>query len=275
VIVVAPAPIVRAAVPGFTRFAVGPSGGVLLRGVYPDARAPRPLRPGYLYLPPGFDRARRYPVVYLLHGLPGDPSEYVGSLDVAGVADRLIASGAARPFIAVLPAAGPTVRYDGEWAGPWEDYLVHGVVPWVDAHLPTDAQASGRALAGLSAGGFGAVDIGLRSPTLFGRIESWSGYFAPLRDGPFLHADAGTRAANDPRLLAPRQAGLLRRLGTRFYLSSGPTHSHLFKAQQTSAFAALLGRLHLPVTLRLFPTRKGEWRGQFDAGLEWAFASHA
>ena len=258
-------------VPGFTRVASGPGGGTLLRGVYPDSRAPQPLRPGFLYLPPGIDSTKRYPVVYLLHGMPGDPDEYVNSLDIAGVADRLIATGAASPFIAVMPAAGQDVHYNGEWAGPWEDYIVHGVVPWVDGHLPTVASAAGRTLAGLSAGGYGAMDIGLRSPSLFGRVESWSGYFTPLRDGPFKGADVRTLVANDPTRIAPRKAALLRRLGTRFYLGSGPTHSHWFKEQQTVDFAAQLRRLGLPVTLQLFPTRKGEWRGQFEAGLRWAF----
>lgn len=262
-----------AVVPGFTRVASGPSGGTLLRGIYPGpgSGVPLPLRRGFLYLPPGLDATRRYPVVYLLHGMPGDPDEYVNSLDVTGVADRLIASGAVAPFIAVMPAAGKDARYNGEWAGPWETYLTHAVVPWVDAHLPTVASAAGRTLAGLSAGGFGAMDIGLRSPSLFGRMESWSGYFTPLRDGPFKKADATTLAANDPTRIAAREAALLRRLGTRFYLGSGPTHSHWFKEQQTVDFAAELERLHLPVTLQLVPTRKGEWRGQFEAGLRWAF----
>jgi hypothetical protein len=261
----------RPLLPGFGGVETGPNGGRLLRGVYPDAGAPRPLRPGFLYLPPGFDGKRRYSVVYLLHGMPGDRDEYVNSLRVAEVADRLISTRAALPFIADMPAAGPDLHYNGEWGGPWEDYLVHGVVPWVDAHLPSIPEAAGRTLAGLSAGGFGAMDIGLRSPMLFGRIESWSGYFTPLHDGPFKEADAKTLAANDPTKIVARKAGLLRRLGTRFYLGTGPTHSHWFKQQATVDFAARLRMLGFPVTLQLFPTRKGEWRGQFEAGLRWAF----
>ena len=56
------------------------------------------------------------------------------------------------------------------------------VVPWVDAHLPTMPTLSGRVLAGLSADGYGAVDIGLRHRGLFGTLEAWSGYFTPFRD---------------------------------------------------------------------------------------------
>ena len=259
--------------PGFTVMERGPEGGMLLRGVYPDPRAPQPLRVGYLYLPPGFQAGQRYPVLYLLHGMPGDPTEYVTSLELATVADTMIATHAAEPFIAVLPAAGTHDGYNGEWAGPWESYLVDGVVPWIDANLPTIAGPAGRTIAGLSAGGYGAVDIGLRSPALFGRIESWSGYFTPLHDGPFKGADAATLAANDPTRLIGAEARLLKQLRTRFFLGSGPTHSHWFKEQATLAFASRLRALHLPVTLDLVPTRQGEWRGQLDAGLRWAFGS--
>ncbi|HZO48989.1 MAG TPA: alpha/beta hydrolase-fold protein [Gaiellaceae bacterium] len=273
--VAAPEPPVAAGldVPGFTPLRRGPAGGTLLEGVYPDASAPQPLRPGYLYLPPGFSLARRYPVVYLLHGMPGGPEEYVGSLAIARLADRLIASGAVRPFLAVMPAAGPSARYNGEWAGPWEDYLVRGVVPWVDAHLPTLARASGRTIAGLSAGGYGAVDVALRSPALFGRVESWSGYFRPLRDGSLRGASAAELEAHDPTRLVASEAARLRRLGTRFELSTGPTHSHWFTNGATRAFAARLRALRLPVTLRVSASRRGEWRRQLEAGLRWAFAS--
>ena len=259
--------------PGFTQVAVGPHGGVLLSGVFPDRSAPQPLRRGYLYLPPGLAAGTRYPVVYLLHGMPGDPDEYVDSLRLADVADTLISGGAVKPFVAVLPAAGSSPHYDGEWAGPWETYLVDGVVPWVDAHLPTIATASGRTLAGLSAGGYGAIDIGLRNPQLFGRLESWSGYFHPLHDGPFEHADGATLRANDPVAIVRGSAALVRALGIRFFLGTGPSHSHWFKAQETLDFASLLQRLRLPETLRVLSSAKGQYGLQLDAGLRWALGS--
>jgi enterochelin esterase-like enzyme len=53
-------------------------------------------------------------------------------------------------------------------------------VPWTDANLPTVADRAGRILAGLSAGGYAAVDIGLRHPFMFSTLEAWSGYFRPL-----------------------------------------------------------------------------------------------
>ena len=259
--------------PGFALIASGPSGGAVYQGTFPSRTAPQPLRPGYVYLPPGFSATSDYPVVYLLHGMPGDPREYVSPLDIAAVADGLIASGRTHAFIAVMPAAGPTERYNGEWAGPWERYLVDDVVPWTDAHLPTIASGAGRTIAGLSAGGYGAADIGLRAPHLFGTIESWSGYFHPLHDGPFRHASSAELAANDPALLAAEQAPTLRALGTRIFVGSGPNHSHWFKEQESIDFAHELRRLAVRHTLVLETDRGRQYGLQLAAGLAWAFAA--
>jgi S-formylglutathione hydrolase FrmB len=125
-------------------------------------------------------------------------------------------------------------------------------------------------IAGLSAGGYGAVDIGIRNAGLFGAIESWSGYFRPLRDGPFKNATRSILAANDPQLTVKLDARAL--AGTRFFLSSGPFHSHWFRPAETVAFAGELRRLGLSVSLHLYPSKQGEWRDQLDEGLRWAFA---
>lgn len=259
-----------ALLPGFSSAGTGPAGGIVLRGTFPGGE-----RPGYVYLPPGFTTARRYPVVYLLHGMRGSPSEYLYGTGLVSFADTGIATGALPPFLAVLPAAGPDRDYNGEWAGPWERYLVRQVVPWVDAHLPTIRAPAGRVLAGLSAGGYGAADIGLRHPGLFGTIESWGGYFHPLRDGPFKHADAATLRANDPTLLAPAEAATLRRDRVSFFVSTGPDHSHWFKGAETFAFAGELRGLGLRVATLRYPQKHGEWRTQLAAGLTFAFRARA
>jgi S-formylglutathione hydrolase FrmB len=254
------------ALSGFTPIAAGPAGGSVLKGTLPGT-----IRAGYVYLPPGFTRSARYPVVYLLHGMPGSPSEYLYGTQLAEFADQAIASGTVRPFIAVMPAAGPRRGYNGEWAGAWENGLIDETVPWVDASLPTIASPDGRVIAGLSAGGFGAVDIALRHPDTFGAVESWSGYFTPLRDGPFKGASRAVLAAHDPTRLARTDQRLLQHDGTRFFISSGPSHSHWFKASATVGFARELRALGLTVTMRLYPSQRGEWRDQLDAGLSWAF----
>src|ERR687887_405384 len=175
--------------------------------------------------------------------LPITPSVPVGFRVFShGPTGGQISRGEAAPFLAVLPPAGPSGHYSGEWAGPWERYLVRRVLPWVDGHLSVSGD---RTIAGLSAGGLGAVDIALRHPRLFRRVESWGGYFSPFRDGPLHHASAAELAAHDPTLLLPSEAPLERRLGMRFFLSTGPSHGHVTPAE-TIAFARLLRALRLP-----------------------------
>ena len=213
----AAAPSGRTAVAGlpasWTPADTGPDGGVVYQGRIPNRFVPSDHRLSAVYLPPGYSAAKRYPVVYLLHGMAGSPSSIWNGLHLAEVADGLIASHETEPFIAVLPVAGPTVDPEaGEWAGVWESYLVQNVVLWVDAHLPTVRGPQGRALEGLCAGGFGAVDIGLRHPGVFGTLGSWEGYFAPVfDDGPFVDASAAVLRAHDPALLVRRDAASLRR----------------------------------------------------------------
>jgi putative esterase len=257
----------------WTEVRAGPDGGSVWQGRIPDAFAPSDRRASAVYLPPGFSTARRYPVIYLLHGMRGDPAEYWDALRLANVADTLIASGRAAPFIAVIPVAGPRVNPDtGEWAGAWERYLVDGVVPWADAHLPTLAAPQDRALEGLCAGGFGAVDIGLRHPRLFGTLGSWEGYFAPVfRDGPFASASPADLAAHDPSLLAVREAAQLRREGMRFYLSAGGNHGAVLR-RYTLAFAGELRSLGLRHELWLLPrSERGHfWRATLPSALTYA-----
>ncbi|MFL5926149.1 MAG: alpha/beta hydrolase [Gaiellaceae bacterium] len=252
--------------PGFTGISAGPAGGRVLRGRYPGTQ-----RPGYVYLPPSFDPAARYPVVYLLHGMPGSPNEYLEGTQLVQFADAAVASGSIRPFIAVIPAAGADPHYNGEWAGPWERDLVDRVVPWVDSHLPTEATASARVIAGLSAGGFGAVDIGLRHPSLFGTIESWSGYFEPLHDGPFKDASRTVLAAHDPTQLVPTEAEVLKRGRTRFFLSTGPAHSRWAPPAVTIEYARELRAYGIRSTLRVYAGHGGQWSRQVADGLRWAF----
>jgi enterochelin esterase-like enzyme len=204
-------------------------------------------------------------------GVPGSPYQYIDGIDLPSYADPRIVAGTLPPFIAVIPPAGIDA-YHGDWTSVWEDYLVRDVVPWTDANLPTIAARRGRVLAGLSAGGYGAVDIGLRHPGLFSTLEAWSGYFHPLRAGALVHADAAGRRAHDPSLLVAREASVLRRLGTRFFLSCGTTHDRQ-TAEETKTFSSELRVLHLPHRLWLAPGgHDGRlWRAQLPTAVAYAF----
>jgi hypothetical protein len=70
--------------------------------------------------------------------------------------------------------------------------------------------------------------------------------------------------------LARLDAAALRLSKVRFYISTGPAHSHLFTPQETIDFANELKQLGVAVTLRVVSSVKGEWRSQLDGGVTWA-----
>jgi enterochelin esterase-like enzyme len=256
--------------PSFRQIATGSAGGSLWQGAIRNPDRPALRRETLVYLPPEASSAHRYPVFYVLHGMPGDPYSIAG-MNFVGVADQLVSTRAVQPFIAVMPPAGSSVRFMGEWAGIWEQYVVRSVVPWIDANLPTLATRASRTLAGLSGGGYGAVDIGLRHPGLFGTLESWSGYFTAPTDLGSGSGAGSSVAAHDPTLIVQHSAALLRALGTRFFLSSGTGDAtDLARAR---AFAQLLDANRLPRRLVIGPGGHDWrfWHLQLAAAIEYAF----
>ena len=235
----------------------------------------RDSRKSAVYLPPGYDPTHRYPVLYLLHGLPGSPSSFYYGLRLAEVVDPLVASGKLQPFMAVMPVGGARMHPEqDEWAASWEKYVVRSVVPWTDAHFSTIPTGAGRALAGLSAGGFGAVDIGLRHAGMFRTLEAWAGYFKPtFRDGPFRNASAAYLRAHDPSVLVRERRGTLRKLGVAFYLSISGDHGSI-RRSWTLAFHRELSSLHLPHKLWLLPRAQSRhfWRATFPSAVRYAGA---
>lgn len=147
-------------------------------------------------LPPGYGSSRkRYPVVYVLHGLPASAQAYKG---ISGYAESLAATG--RNAIVVGAQGARAGDTDPEWhdwrpGRDWETATQHELVAFVDAHYRTIAARSARAIVGISAGGYGATLIALHHPETYKVIESWSGYFhITTPEGRTL--DLGSDAAN-------------------------------------------------------------------------------
>lgn len=134
-----------------------------------------------IVLPPGYaEGGKHYPVLYLLHGYMQNYTVWGRNLGATFYARSL------GELILVLPDAGNTwfVNYATSVEGKdqWEDYLIDDVIGHVDANFRTVDDRAGRALAGLSMGGFGAFSLGLRHPETFISLGSTSGALNFARD---------------------------------------------------------------------------------------------
>jgi enterochelin esterase-like enzyme len=149
------------------------------------------------YLPPGYTASKHYPVLYLLHGMPGKPEVFINIANLDVRLDNQLSKGHLRPMIMVFPDGriGGSNFSDSEWAntpsGSFASYVME-VVKNVDRRFSTVPRRQDRAIGGFSAGAYGAINIALHHLPVFGAAQIWSGYFTQTRTGPFAHA--GTRA---------------------------------------------------------------------------------
>ena len=166
-----------------------------------------PVRKMQVYTPPGYDqkRAEGYPVVYLLHSEPFSEKAYtdmrtwdewvesIGNLNISFDTDRdfpeegfrlwidnLIETGKMEPMIIVMPNAmsypyGFSMYSNSILNGNFEDFIVYDLVNFIDNRYNTIASNEGRAVIGVSQGGYGAFKFGLKHSDIFGAVASHSG----------------------------------------------------------------------------------------------------
>ena len=147
-----------------------------------DSKSVGVKRKMVVYTPPNYDPAKRYPVLYLLHGIGGTEWEWLGAGVANLILDNLIAEGKATPMIAVMPngRARPNDRAEGnvfEGApafGVFDKDLLGSVIPFVDSHYATLADREHRGLAGLSMGGGQSLNFGLANVDTFAYVGGFS-----------------------------------------------------------------------------------------------------
>ena len=141
-----------------------------------------------VYTPAGYERGKgKYPVLYLLHGMGGDEEAWVATGRVVEIMDNLIASGKAEPMIVVMTngcskhVAAPGYSEEGMFrpymSGSMDgtfEAMFKDVVEWVDATYRTIAKPEKRAIAGLSMGGFHAMQISKLYPVMFDYVGLFS-----------------------------------------------------------------------------------------------------
>jgi S-formylglutathione hydrolase FrmB len=226
-----------------------------------------------IHLPTGYATSgRRYPVIYFLHGLPAGGGDYRTIGFVQRALDRTN-----HEAILVVPQGARDGDADPEYLdrGPgerWETAIAHELPRVVDARFRTIASRDGRALIGVSAGGYGAMHLALKHLPDFSVVESWSGYFHPTDPTGTRALDLGSsskNAAADVHRQARVVRGELRRLPTliAFYVGTADARfaaenellnqelsragvAHIFRLYAGSHSQALWGR-YAPAWLSL------------------------
>jgi len=136
-----------------------------------------------VYTPPGYSLDKKYPVLYLLHGIGGDETEWQRFVTVDALLDNLIADQKAMPMLVVMPngRAQKNDRAEGDVfaAAPafanFERELLDEVIPSIESRFSVSRERENRALAGLSMGGGQTLNFGLAHLDTF----AWLGAFSP------------------------------------------------------------------------------------------------
>jgi enterochelin esterase-like enzyme len=135
-----------------------------------------------VYTPPGYTDERRYPVLYLLHGIGGDETEWQRACAPEVILDNLLADDAAVPMIVVMPngRAQKNDRAEGNVfasAPAFENFeadLLKDVIPTIESRYSAMTEREHRALAGLSMGGGQALNFGFAHLDKFAWIGGFS-----------------------------------------------------------------------------------------------------
>ena len=147
-----------------------------------DSKTVGTKRKMMVYTPPGYSEDKKYPVLYLLHGIGGDETEWQRFVAPNIILDNLLADGKVAPMIVVMPngRAQKNDRAEGDVfkAGPafanFEHDLLDDVIPAIEARYAASTNRADRALAGLSMGGGQSLNFGLAHLDTFAWVGSFS-----------------------------------------------------------------------------------------------------
>jgi enterochelin esterase-like enzyme len=173
-----------------------------------------PDRPVTVYLPPGYarDEARRYPVVYLLHGYGVRDDTFTNRLaTLQESADRLAAAPGFSVAIVVTPNAFTlhkgSMYSSSVTTGDWERFVAEDLVAYIDGHYRTIANRMSRGLGGHSMGGYGAIRIGMKRPDVFSSLYIMSGCCLAANRNPRPETMAAVEAIKSREQAAEAERG--------------------------------------------------------------------
>ncbi|MPV87856.1 esterase, partial [Georgenia ruanii] len=229
----------------------------------------------YVYTPAGYATSptRHYPVIYLIPGSPGTPSDWFRTGRVDQVMESLVQAHAMPPAIVVAMntcggITGDTESLDVVRGPQVESYYTRVVLPYVDAHYRTLPDRAHRVIGGMSSGGFAALNVGLHHLDLYGTILGFEPYGDP---GPanlrhLLGGDVARFRANSPRHYIPTMA-FPEPVGV--FLDVGADTGH--DVARVRTLAAELTARGQQVQLRVEPGQHHTWT-ETVAGLPYALA---
>jgi enterochelin esterase-like enzyme len=149
-----------------------------------DSKTVGNKRKALIYTPPGYSKDKKYPVLYLLHGIGGDEKEWLNGGQPQVIFDNLYAGNKIEPMIVVMPngramkddrATGNIMSSDKVQAfATFEKDLLKDLIPYIEKNYPVIKDAEHRAIAGLSMGGGQSLNFGLGNLDKFAWIGGFS-----------------------------------------------------------------------------------------------------
>jgi enterochelin esterase-like enzyme len=207
-----------------------------------------------VYLPPSYRDAvtqhRRYPTLYLLHGSPGSEFDWIRGGKAVQTADTLIGHGEIPDLIMIFPDGNGRGGETSEWGNSFdrkqlmENFVALDLVRFIDQKYRTIPSPGYRAIGGFSMGGFGAMNIAVHHPGVFGSVISLAGYYTA--DGSIWGYNRAYIRANSPTYVLPAnpQAWKL-----RIFLGAATKDQPYYA--DTQQFILELKALHLDYTFDL------------------------
>lgn len=210
-----------------------------------------------VYLPDGYQKDnRRYPVLYLLHGAGGDENEWLFKGGARETLDALIARRVIKPMIVVMPGHTAAWWVDGA-KEKGETALMKEVMPHAEGKYRIDAVRGNRLIAGLSAGGYGTLNLAFKYPNMFAAAAILSpaiydpvppGHSSGVRQPPFqkdgkFDADLWKSLNYPVHIEAYKKSGVI----VPLYINSGDHDTFGIALQAAMLYEKL--RLHQPQAL--------------------------
>ena len=195
-------------------------------------------RKAMIYTPPGYSKNKKYPVLYLLHGIGGDEKEWLNGGQPQVILDNLYAENKIEPMIVVMPngRAMKDDRAEGNIMEPrkvqafetFEKDLLNDLIPFIEKTYPVIKDREYRAIAGLSMGGGQALNFGLGNLDKF----AWIGAFSPAPN---------TKA---PEVLIPNPEEAKNKLKL-LWISCGDNDNLIIFSQRTHEYLQANGIPHI------------------------------